>query len=111
MAALVRHFGHLYGLRFNSMDSDCGLYKVNLNHKISSDCIDTFSHLRCLGFKIIEDSDSAFFPEAELREVYGIVPHEPTPFEVSIFCMNPDGSEGMCCSTYAVREETLHEEE
>lgn len=66
---------------------------------------------RCLGFKLIEDSDPAWFPAAELREVHGIVPHEPTAVEVSLFCIHADGTEGMCCDTYAVREKALEEEE
>lgn len=70
----------------------------------------TFSYCRFLGFKIIEDSESAFFPATELREVYGIVPHEATPLEVSLFCINPDGSEGLCCASYTIREEALQEE-
>lgn len=64
-----------------------------------------------MGIKIIEDTDSAWFPEAELREVHGIVPYEPNELESMLFCINPDGSEGICCKSYTLREQTLQEEE
>ena len=60
---------------------------------------------------MIEDSEPAWFPVAELRDVHGIVPHEPTQLEATLFCMQSDGSEGLCCPTYSQREETLEEEE
>lgn len=46
---------------------------------------------------MIEDSEAAWFPEAELKEVHGIVPHDPTDLERSLLCFNVDGSEGLCC--------------
>lgn len=66
---------------------------------------------RLLGIHIVDDTDSAWFPKAELREVHGIVPHEPTEMERILFCIQPDGSEGFCCPSYVVPEEELQEEE
>ncbi|XP_058820909.1 sodium-dependent neutral amino acid transporter B(0)AT3 isoform X1 [Topomyia yanbarensis] len=66
---------------------------------------------RLCGINIIEDSEPAWFPTTELRDVHGIVPHEPTDLEISLFCIRPDGSEGMCCPTYGPREQPLQEEE
>ncbi|XP_059618030.1 sodium-dependent neutral amino acid transporter B(0)AT3 isoform X2 [Phlebotomus argentipes] len=66
---------------------------------------------RLLGINIIEDTDPAWFPVNELREVHGIVPVEPTEVERTLFCIQPDGSEGLCCPTYSLREEALEEEE
>ncbi|XP_014103700.2 sodium-dependent neutral amino acid transporter B(0)AT3 [Bactrocera oleae] len=67
--------------------------------------------LRLCGIKVVEDSDPAWFPEAELKEVHGIVPHEPTEIERTIFCFNMDGTEGMCCPKYGLPEKSLEEEE
>uniref|UniRef100_A0A1I8P2J0 Transporter n=1 Tax=Stomoxys calcitrans TaxID=35570 RepID=A0A1I8P2J0_STOCA len=67
--------------------------------------------LRLLGIKVVEDSDPAWFPEAELKEVHGIVPHEPTEIERTIFCFNMDGTEGMCCPKYGLPEKSLEEED
>ncbi|CAG9801949.1 unnamed protein product [Chironomus riparius] len=67
---------------------------------------------RLFGIVIVEDSDPAWFPTAELRDVNGIVPHDPTEFEQAIFCFQPDGSEGMCCPTFISNpEEVLQEDE
>ncbi|XP_058443694.1 sodium-dependent neutral amino acid transporter B(0)AT3 isoform X2 [Malaya genurostris] len=66
---------------------------------------------RLCGINIIEDSEPAWFPTTELRDVHGIVPHEPTDIEISLFCIRPDGSEGLCCPTYGPREQPLDEEE
>lgn len=67
---------------------------------------------RLLGITIVEDSDPAYFPSNELRDVNGIVPHEPTEFEQRVFCFRPDGSEGMCFPTYISNpEEPLQEDE
>lgn len=64
------------------------------------------------GITIVEDSDPAWFPAAELRDVHGIVPHEPTEFEQRVFFFRPDGSEGMCCPTFITSpEEVLQEDE
>ncbi|XP_037937409.1 sodium-dependent neutral amino acid transporter B(0)AT3-like [Teleopsis dalmanni] len=67
--------------------------------------------LRLCGIKVVEDTDPAWFPEAELKEVHGIVPHEPTDIERSLFCFNMDGTEGMCCPKYGLPEKSLEEEE
>uniref|UniRef100_A0A182M6Y4 Transporter n=1 Tax=Anopheles culicifacies TaxID=139723 RepID=A0A182M6Y4_9DIPT len=67
--------------------------------------------LRLCGINVIEDSEPAWFPSAELRDVHGIVPHEPTDIEISLFCIRADGSEGLCCPTYGPREQPLDEEE
>ncbi|XP_058063630.1 sodium-dependent neutral amino acid transporter B(0)AT3 [Anopheles bellator] len=67
--------------------------------------------LRLCGINIIEDSEPAWFPSAELRDVHGIVPHEPTDIEISLLCIRADGSEGLCCPTYGPREQPLDEEE
>ncbi|CAD7090230.1 unnamed protein product [Hermetia illucens] len=66
---------------------------------------------KLIGVTIVEDTEPAWFPTAELREVHGIVPHEPTEIERSLFCFNSDGTEGMCCPTYAVPEVSLEEED
>jgi len=71
----------------------------------------SFPTFSLCGIKVVEDSDPAWFPEAELREVHGIVPHEPTELERSIFCFNMDGTEGMCCPKYGLPEKSLEEEE
>uniref|UniRef100_A0A182KAF6 Transporter n=1 Tax=Anopheles christyi TaxID=43041 RepID=A0A182KAF6_9DIPT len=67
--------------------------------------------LRLCGINVIEDSEPAWFPSAELRDVHGIVPHEPTDIEISLFCIRADGSEGLCCPIYGTREQQLDEEE
>ncbi|XP_049546305.1 sodium-dependent neutral amino acid transporter B(0)AT3 [Anopheles darlingi] len=67
--------------------------------------------LRLCGINVIEDSEPAWFPSAELRDVHGIIPHEPTDVEISLFCIRADGSEGLCCPTYGPREQPLDEEE
>lgn len=64
-----------------------------------------------MGIQIIEDTDPAWFPANELREVHGIVPHEPSEIERTLFCYRADGSEGFCCPTYTLPEEELQEEE
>ena len=67
---------------------------------------------RLIGITIVEDSEPSYFPANELRDVNGIVPHEPTEFEQMAFCFRPDGTEGFCCPTYlASPEEVLQEDE
>ncbi|KAL5274866.1 SLC6A19 family protein [Megaselia abdita] len=66
---------------------------------------------RLFGLKIVEDSDPAWFPTEELKEAHGIIPHEPTELERSLFCFNMDGTEGMCFPKYGLPEKTLHEDE
>ncbi|XP_037028827.1 sodium-dependent neutral amino acid transporter B(0)AT3 isoform X1 [Bradysia coprophila] len=66
---------------------------------------------RLLGVTIVEDTDSAWFPESELREIHGIVPYEPTELEAMLFCIKPDGTEGMCFPSYGLREQVLQEDE
>lgn len=60
---------------------------------------------------MVDDTESAWFPESDLRDVHGIVPHEPTRIERTLFCIQPDGSEGFCCPTYTLPEEELQEED
>lgn len=106
------------------MDTNCGHTEVNeskskLSNQIllvnSNTYIHTLTFLilfcRLLGIKVVEDSDPAWFPEAELKEVHGIVPHEPTDIERTIFCFNMDGTEGMCCPKYGLPEKSLEEED
>lgn len=67
---------------------------------------------RLLGIKIVEDSEPAYFPSAELRDVNGIVPHEPTQFEKQVFFFKDEGGEGMCFPTFiSAPEEVLQEED
>lgn len=67
---------------------------------------------RLFGIVIVEDSDPMPFPADELRDVNGIVPHEPTEFEQLVFFFRPDGSEGMCWPTLkTVPERVLQEDE
>jgi solute carrier family 6 amino acid/orphan transporter-like 15/16/17/18/20 len=67
---------------------------------------------RLLGITIIEDSEPSWFPSAELRDVNGIVPHEPTELEQLLFGFRADGSEGMCLPTFLSNpEEVLEEDE
>lgn len=70
-----------------------------------------FSLFRLLGIHIIEDTEPAWFPANELREVHGIVPHEPTNIERTLFRIQPDGSEGFCCPTYTLPEQELQEDD
>lgn len=65
---------------------------------------------RLFGVRIVEDTDPAWFPTNELKDVHGIVPHEPTEFEQAVFFFQPDGSEGMCCPLF-IPEKELQEEE
>lgn len=55
-----------------------------------------FHSIRFFKIKLIEDTEPAWFPDAELKEVHGIAPHEPTELERTLFCFNADGSEGLC---------------
>lgn len=67
---------------------------------------------RLLGITIVEDSEPAWFPAAELRDVNGIVPHEPTEFEKRVFFFREDGSEGLFFASYFDNpEQVLQEEE
>ncbi|GFG32903.1 hypothetical protein Cfor_01398 [Coptotermes formosanus] len=54
---------------------------------------------RAFGVLIIEDNDKAWFPTEDLREFHGIVPHEVTTAERTLFCIREDGTEGLCCPT------------
>lgn len=54
---------------------------------------------RMFDLHVIEDSEKAWFPAADLREFHGIVPHEVTTAETLLFCIREDGSEGLCCPT------------
>lgn len=66
---------------------------------------------RLMGITIVEDSEPAYFPANELRDVHGIVPHEATEFEQMAFCFRPDGTEGMCYPTYVSNPQNLQEDE
>jgi solute carrier family 6 (neurotransmitter transporter, amino acid/orphan) member 15/16/17/18/20 len=66
---------------------------------------------RLFGIKIVEDSESAYFPANELRDVNGVVPHEPSELEQMIFRFRPDGSEGFCFPTYISNPETVLQED
>ena len=67
---------------------------------------------RLLGIKIVEDSEPAWFPSAELRDVNGIVPHEPTQFEKQVFFFKEDGTEGMCWPSFiSAPEQVLQEDD
>ncbi|KAJ8683793.1 hypothetical protein QAD02_019585 [Eretmocerus hayati] len=60
---------------------------------------------RYLNILIIDDNEKAWFPSADLKEFHGIVPHEVTVAESLLFCIRPDGSEGLCCPTGGPSEE------
>ena len=66
---------------------------------------------RLFGIVIIEDSEPMLFPAAELRDVNGIVPHEPTEFEQVMFGFRPDGTEGMCFSSFDSNPEVVLQED
>lgn len=56
---------------------------------------------RAFGIVVVEEREKAWFPAEELKEFYGIVNHEVTATESMLFCIRPDGSEGMCIPTQA----------
>ncbi|PNF18602.1 Sodium-dependent neutral amino acid transporter B(0)AT3 [Cryptotermes secundus] len=60
---------------------------------------------RAFGILIIEDNDKAWFPSEDLREFHGIVPHQVTTAEKTLFCIREDGTEGLCCPTGDVDED------
>lgn len=60
---------------------------------------------RAFGILIIEDNDKAWFPSEDLREFHGIVPHQVTTAEKTLFCIREDGSEGLCCPVGGVDED------
>lgn len=51
------------------------------------------------GIVIIDDEEKAWFPANDLKDFHGIMPHEVTTAETLLFCIRPDGSEGLCCPT------------
>lgn len=114
MAALVHHTGNFPNIGFSHLDS-CHChnevrtppFRALMNFLINS----FIRPHRLLGIPIIEDTEPAWFPANELREVHGIVPHEPSEIERTLFCIQADGSEGFCCPTYTLPEEELQEEE
>ena len=65
----------------------------------------TYFCYRAFGILIIEDNDKAWFPSEDLREFHGIVPHQVTTAERTLFCIHEDGSEGLCCPTGDVDED------
>jgi len=50
-----------------------------------------------MGFQIMHKEDPAWFPADDLRDFHGIVAHEPTPLERTLFGFREDGTEGICC--------------
>lgn len=54
---------------------------------------------RAFGIVIIDDNEKAWFPAQDLKEFHGIVDHEVTVAETLLFCIRPDGTEGLCCPT------------
>ncbi|KAK9503037.1 hypothetical protein O3M35_011690 [Rhynocoris fuscipes] len=60
---------------------------------------------RALGIIIIDDNEKAWFPSDDLKEFHGIVEHEVTTAETLLFCIHPDGSEGLCCPTSPPHDE------
>jgi hypothetical protein len=60
---------------------------------------------RAFGILIIEDNDKAWFPSEDLWEFHGIVPHQVTAAEKTLFCIQEDGTEGLCCPTGDVDED------
>uniref|UniRef100_A0A8D8MEV7 Transporter n=1 Tax=Cacopsylla melanoneura TaxID=428564 RepID=A0A8D8MEV7_9HEMI len=63
--------------------------------------------LRVLGVVLIDDSASAvWFPSADLKKFHGIPAHRsPTAVEKILFCIQDDGSEGLCCPTAPCRDD------
>ncbi len=59
-----------------------------------------------MGVILIEEKEKAWFPAEELKEFYGIVNHEVTTAESMLFCIRPDGSEGIC---YPTQSETQYQ--
>lgn len=60
-----------------------------------------FLVFRFFGHPLIEaENEKAWFPAAELKEFHGVVEHEISTAETLLFCIRPDGSEGLCCPTY-----------
>lgn len=117
MATLVHCDGSIPNIGFSYLDSRSRYSKVRYLHGIISYSYQILGALisiensnRLLGIVIVEDTEPAWFPANELREVHGIVPHEPTQIERTLFCIQVDGTEGFCCPTY-LPEEELQEEE
>lgn len=114
MASLVYRVSRISHIGFSHVDSGGGYNKVRPsypgNHTEPQLIITLVIH-RLLGYHIVEDSEPAWFPANELREVHGIVPHEPSQIERNLFCIQVDGSEGFCCPTYTIPEDELQEEE
>lgn len=54
---------------------------------------------RYFNYCVIDDNEKAWFPGEELKEFHGIVDHEVTAAENLLFCIRPDGREGLCCVT------------
>jgi solute carrier family 6 amino acid/orphan transporter-like 15/16/17/18/20 len=59
---------------------------------------------RAFGIVIVDDNEKAWFPSSDLKEFHGIVEHQVTAAETLLFCLRPDGSEGLCCPTGGPRE-------
>lgn len=89
---------------------------VSFSHCVMTWCGDchTPSHsslfsrcVRLFGIKVIEESEAAWFPEAELKDVHGIVPHDITELERTLLCFNVDGSEGLCWPIRQKKDKSL----
>nr|CAH7755518.1 unnamed protein product [Callosobruchus chinensis] len=61
---------------------------------------------RLFGIVLIDDNEKAWFPASDLKDFHGITPHEVTAAETLLFCIRPDGTEGLCCpTTYSYEDE------
>jgi solute carrier family 6 amino acid/orphan transporter-like 15/16/17/18/20 len=49
-----------------------------------------------MGIQIMHKEDAAWFPADDLRDFHGIVAHEPTALERTLFGFREDGTEGIC---------------
>lgn len=52
-----------------------------------------------MGITIMQKESASWFPADDLRDFHGIVAHEPTPLEKSLFGFRDDGTEGICWPT------------
>lgn len=65
---------------------------------------------RCFGYLLVDDNEKAWFPASDLKDFHGITPHEITTAETLLFCIRPDGSEGLCCPTYHSYDDVTEDE-
>jgi len=52
-----------------------------------------------MGIDIMNKQEPAWFPADDLRDFHGIVAHEPTSLERTLFGFRDDGTEGVCFPT------------